>query len=365
MQTWVSFGRTKVANSCMISTSSSSKCSGWPSYETYQLMHAHRKMNCWMDGKKQPHFFKDSKSFVLHLRVNGYSSLALRANLVDHLYDTNDMRIVFGHDRNSQDAPRTIAWYWMIKRNHELLMGRRSLKLSRICRLQWLKQLFFLRLHALVWRKCHFCSNSGCRKILCSHESSRLPLSFATLLLLLKVWSFFVWMKEKSASRDGENAGKWYCKHFRQRLATSPCLRPTHALYILDYKSRIWSSELPQLLHASISDALKACTYSKTGAATSVQMSRGKLDSLTPLPRCGIVRIVQFAWNTLIPQFPQFPFPKFSSLSPHLLLTAVLVRVQLHQQLPQHTATFSQVFLLFLSWTPSANRKSIQKKTAH
>lgn len=154
------------------------------------------KMNCWMDGKNQPHFFKDSKSFVLHLRVNGYSSLALRANLVDHLYDTNDMRIVFGHDRNSQDAPRTVAWYWMIKRNHELLMGRRSLKLSRIGRLHWLKQLFFLRLHALVWRKCHFCSNSGCRKILCSHESSRLPLSFAALLLLLKVWLLFVWMKE-------------------------------------------------------------------------------------------------------------------------------------------------------------------------
>lgn len=58
-------------------------------------------------------------------------------------------------------------------------------------------------------------------------------------------------------------------------------------------------SEFPQLLfhdfHASISDALKACTYSKTGAVTSVQMSRGKLDSLTPLPRCGIVGIVQFA----------------------------------------------------------------------
>lgn len=205
---------------------------------------ASAQKNELLDGWKKPtHFLKDSKSFVLHLRVNGYSCLALRANLVDHLYDTNDMRIVFGHDRNSQDAPRTVAWYWMIKRNHELLMGRRSLKLSRICRLHWLKQLFFLRLHALVWRKCHFCSNSGCRKILCSHESSRLPLSFAALLLLLKVWLFFVWMKEKSASRDGENAGKWYCKHFRQRLATSPCLRPTHALYILDYKSRIWSKK--------------------------------------------------------------------------------------------------------------------------
>lgn len=69
----------------------------------------HRKMNHWMDGKNQPHSFKDSKSIVLHLRVNGYGSLALRANLVDHLYDTNDMRIVFGHDRNSQDAPRTVA----------------------------------------------------------------------------------------------------------------------------------------------------------------------------------------------------------------------------------------------------------------
>ena len=107
-------------------------------------------------------------------------------------------------------------------------------------------------------------------------------------------------------------------------------------LQIQDLKYEV-RSEFPQFLfHSSISDALKACTYSKTGAVTSVQMSLG---NLTPLPlSCGIVQLSE---NTLIPQI--------GYLSPHLLLTAVLVRVQLHQQLAQHTATFSQVFLLFLS----------------
>ena len=68
-----SFGPTKDANSCMISTSSSSKCSGWPSYETYRAGLTVK----FLEMARPCHFYEQTSSIWTSLSVKTSSSTSV------------------------------------------------------------------------------------------------------------------------------------------------------------------------------------------------------------------------------------------------------------------------------------------------